>query len=239
MPSAPTTLGSTAFLEYLEEWRENLEPLPLPQLIVEAGGPRHVGIFCVDMVKGFCTEGTLASDRVARLTPKIAELFQRAYDSGVRHFVLPHDCHDPAAPEFEDYPVHCMRGTSETETVPELTTLPFAAQFVHIPKNCLSSALRTGLDAWLHSRPEVTHRIVVGDCTDLCVYQLAMHLKLTANACNISAPVVLPASCSDTYDIPLDVARAQGIFAHPGDLFHELFLYHMATNGVRVVSEIS
>ena len=33
----------------------------------------------------------------------------------------------------------------------------------------------------------------------------------------------------------LDVAQRLGIPAHPGDLFHTLFLYSLAQNGVRIV----
>ena len=80
---------------------------------------------------------------------------------------------------------------------------------------------------------------MVGDCTDLCTYQLAMHLKLSANARNQWLPVIVPAVCVQTYDLPVDAARNLGIMAHPGDLFHGLFLYHMALNGCRVVSRLT
>jgi hypothetical protein len=79
---------------------------------------------------------------------------------------------------------------------------------------------------------------VVGAGTDLGVYQTAMHLKLTSNARNIDLPVVVPADCVDTYDLPSDVAHDFGIPAHPGDALHCLFLHHMHLNGVRVVSHL-
>ena len=78
----------------------------------------------------------------------------------------------------------------------------------------------------------------MGDCTDLCVYQLAMHLRMRANALNRSRfSVVVPANTVDTFDIPEFPATAP-TSAHPGDFFHEVFLYHMAQNGVRIVREI-
>ena len=227
------------FLDYLEAWEAALGAQPLAAVIAEAGGPQHVGIFCVDVINGFCHEGPLASKRVENIIAPIADLFTRAHRAGVERFVLTHDAHEPNAPEFADYPPHCVRGTAESEIVPELLALPFASKFHIVPKNSIHSAAGTGLDAWLDAHPDITHRIVVGDCTDLCTYQLAMWLKVRANAANQQRPVILPANCVDTYDVPLEIALSANIPAHPADFFHVTFLYNMARNGVRVVRELS
>lgn len=227
------------FVDYLERWRRELPELSLHAVITEADGPEHVGIFCVDLINGFCHSGPLASERVRGIIPPIRDLFSRAYAAGVRHFVLTHDAHPPDAAEFEAYPPHCLQGSNESEVVPELLTLPFASAFVRFPKNSLHSGIGTGLDAFLDAHPEITHRIVVGDCTDLCTYQLAMHLKLRAHAANTSLPVILPADCVDTYDLPVQAAVTVGAKAHPAELMHLLFLYHMGCNGVRVVQRLT
>lgn len=239
IPTLRSMRGTAApFLEYLEEWRERLAPLALPAVVEEAGGPEHVGIFCVDLLNGFCHEGALQSDRVKAIIAPIVDLMTRAHALGVRHFVLTQDSHPEDAVEFNEFPPHCIRGTREAETVPELLALPFAHAFTVLPKLSINSAIQTGLDEWLSDHPQVTHRIVVGDCTDLCTYQLAMHLKLSANARNVAHPVILPVDCVDTYDLPVDLARDLGIPAHPGDFFHQVFLYHMALNGIRVVAAL-
>ena len=230
---------SAEFADYLETWMAGLASPMLTEIIAEAGGAEHVGIFCVDVINGFCHEGILSSPRVRGIIAPITGLMTRAYLAGVRQFVLTQDTHDPNAAEFENYPPHCLRGTSESEGVPELKSLPFADTFTIIPKNTLSSAIGTTLDEWLNSHPEITHRIVVGDCTDLCTYQLAMHLKLCANAVNKHLPVILPADCVDTYDIPVSVAKTAGISAHPADVLHAIFLHNMATNGVRVIRSLT
>ncbi len=226
------------FLSTLEDWMEDLEPLTLESLLAEAGGPGSVAIFCVDMTNGFCHEGMLRSERVQALIEPIKELIIAAWEAGVRHFILPQDAHPADSPEFNDFPVHCIKGTNEAITIPELMSLPFSDHFTVMPKRSLSSSIGTDLDAWLDAHPEVTRRIVVGDCTDLCVYQLAMHLKLKSNALNLDQPVIVPANCVDTYDLQDDVAKDLGACAHPANLIHSLFLYHMNLNGVRVVSDI-
>ncbi len=109
-----------------------------------------------------------------------------------------------------------------------------------IPKNSISSDLGTGLSSWLDQHPEVTTFIVVGDCTDLCVYQAAMYLRLRANALGLkSVRVVVPANAVQTYDLPVTTATELGILPHDGDLLHRLFLYHMALNGIEVVAQLA
>jgi nicotinamidase-related amidase len=192
------------------------------------------------MTVGFCRKGALASTRVGALAEPVAELFKLAYARGVRRFVLTQDTHDPHTPEFDAWPVHCVRGTEEAETIPELATLPFARDFVIFEKNALSPNDGTGFDAWLDANPDLATAIVAGDCTDLCVYQLAMHLRIRANAFN-RAPfeVVVPANVVDTYDLPPDRAHEIGATPHPGDFFHQVFLYHLALNGIRVVRALT
>jgi nicotinamidase-related amidase len=131
-----------------------------------------------------------------------------------------------------------VRGTHEAETVPEFTTLPFFSEFQIIPKNSIHSGLNTGLQNWISTRPHIDTWIVVGDCTDLCAYQLAMHLRLDANARQIQRRVIVPVNCVDTYDMPLETARLLKAMPHPANLIHPLFLYHMALNGVEVVAGI-
>lgn len=233
------TRTDEALLEYVSHWAGRLQPMELAQVISEASGPSHLAVFVVDLLSGFCHEGALQSDRVRAVVGPIVDLLVAANAAGVEQFVLTADSHRPDALEFTDFPVHCIAGTAEVNVVPELMALPFAHKFHVIRKSTISSSVDTGLDRWLRDHPEVTHRIVVGDCTDLCVYQLAMYLKLTANARNVPLPVIVPANCVDTYDVPTDLARDLGIPAHPGDAFHRLFLYHMALNGIRVVSRVA
>ena len=222
---------------FIAEWFAALEPLPLAGL---ASDPGSIGVFSADMVVGFCDSGNLASPRIDALTAPVVDLFTRAYELGVREFVLVQDTHDPATPEFEAWPVHCVAGTEESEMIPELAELPFSSLFTVIPKNALGPGYGTTFDAWLDANPEIETAVVVGDCTDLCTYNLAMHLRMRANALNLpGVSVIVPANTVDTYDLPAEVAATAGAFTHPGDFFHQTFLYHMALNGISVVRELT
>lgn len=221
---------------YVHEWFGNLRPEPLSDVCVN---PREVAVFCADMTNAFCCKGNLASARVAALAAPVAALFRRAYDLGVRQYVLPQDAHSPRAPEFRAFGSHAVAGSEETETVPEIRGLPFAHIFKIVAKNSLHPAVNTSFDCWVEEHPEVSTAIVVGDCTDLCVYHLAMYLRLRANALDLSRyEVIVPTRMVDTCDSPHEAAAPDAPLAHPSDFFHEVFLYHMSINGIRVVRDL-
>lgn len=236
MQTASLAARVQPFLAYLEDWYDQLGTLALSEVI--GAHPERVAIISIDVINGFCVSGPLASARVGRIAQPVAELFKRGYELGLRHFVLTQDTHDPSTPEFAVYPPHCVRGTAESEAVDQLKELPFYDTITIVEKNSISSHIRTSLADWMTAHPELTTFIVVGDCSDLCTYQAAMHLRLDANAGNLARRVIVAADAVDTFDTPVTVARDLGIFAHDGDLHHILFLHHMAMNGVEVVAAL-
>ncbi len=233
--------GSRPFLAWLVDWYNSRTVLPLVELATETGTARdRVAVLAVDVTSGFCSQGPLASERVGRIVEPIARLLRRTYDLGARSFIMPHDTHSADAVEFSSFPPHCVRGTDEPVIVPELSSLPFSDLFLVIEKDTISSNIATGLDAWLDAHPETNTFLVTGDCTDFCVYQLAMHLRLRANALKLrDVRVIVPMDCVDTFDTPVHVAQEIGAMPHHADLLHLIFLYSMAQNGVEVVAEVA
>lgn len=226
-----------AFLDWLYQWEESLPSLDLEETI---SNPSHVAVVSEDLVKGFCHAGPLASERVAGIVPAVVDVFERAHALGVRHFLLLQDTHDPDALEFSAYSPHCVAGSEESETIDELKTLAFADLFTVFPKNSISSDVGTELTSWLDQHPEVTIFIVVGDCTDICVYHGATYLRVRANALGEEkARVIVPANCVQTYHLPVEAALDVGAMPHNGDLLQRVFLYQMALNGVDVVAGLT
>lgn len=226
------------FVGALVEWERTLPPLSWHDLAAKAG-PEHMALFCIDMINGFCHEGVLSSPRVKAIIPPVVEAFTNAHAVGVRNFLLAQDCHPTDAVEFADFPPHCQVGTTEARTIPELAALPFANLFQVVHKNSLNAFHATHLGTWLEEHCDLRTAVVVGDCTDLCVHQTAMHLKLHANAHNLKLRVIVPENAVQTYDMPLSVSREIGSLPHNGDVLHLLFLYHMRLNGIEVVRSIN
>jgi nicotinamidase-related amidase len=231
--------SSRPFLGWVVDWYNSRPTVQLAEIIEEAGGTEKAAVLAVDVTHGFCTEGALSSERVGGIVKPIARLFERAFELGVRHFVLPQDTHSEDAVEFGSFPPHCVGGTAESETVPELRNLAFSDLFTIIEKDSVSVALGTELDDWLAAHPQVTTFLVVGDCTDFCTHQLAMHLRLRAHAFRLrDVRVILPMDGVDTFHVPVDVAEQLGIMPHHGDLLQLIFLFNMAQNGVEIVAKV-
>jgi nicotinamidase-related amidase len=229
---------SKPFVEWMLVWKESLQPLSLKTLT--AADPASVGIVSVDVIKGFCNVGPLSSPRVNQIITPIVELFKLAWEQGVRDIALPQDAHPEDAVEFAQYTPHCIRGTEEAETVAAFRALPFFDNLVVIEKNSIASGLEPAFDAWLSGRPFIKNWIVVGDCTDLCTHQLAMHIRLNANQHQREGVrVILPVNGVDTYDLPVETAQQIGAVPHDGVFLHLVFLYHMMLNGIEVVTEIT
>jgi nicotinamidase-related amidase len=222
---------------FVRAWLDALQPAAIGEI---APDPGTAAVFSTDMINGFLHFGSLSSPRVQALADDVADVFTRAWEHGIREFVLAQDTHHPETPEFEAYPPHAQADSEESQTIPELANLPFASAFTVIEKNSLNPAIATAFDGWLDMHREITSAIVVGNCTDLCVYQMAMHLRMRANALNLAGyTVTVPVNAVDTFDFPEEPDRPEAGTAHPGDFFHAVFLYHMAQNGIRVVSSIT
>ncbi len=228
---------ASSFFQTLLAWKAQLATIVWDDLREDALH-EHVALFCVDMINGFCHEGALASPRVQGIIPAVVASFEEAYAVGVRNFVLPQDCHTPDAAEFASFPPHCQCGTPEAETIPELQALPFARLYTVMPKNSLNAFHGTGLATWQAVHPELRVAVIVGDCTDLCVSQLALHLKLYANAHDRALRVIVPENAVQTYDLSVEAAQPLGVQPHSGDVLHLLSLYHMHLNGIEVVRAI-
>ena len=221
---------------FISDWLTTVRPTTFAEI---APDPYQSAIFTTDMINGFVHDGPLASERVHALADPVRAVIVKGWHHGIRDIVLLQDTHHPNTPEFESYPPHCVAGTVESATIPELASLPFADAFVVIEKNSLNPAIGTAFDSWLEANPHLTTAIVVGNCTDLCTYQLAMHLRMRANAFNIARfRVIVVVDAVATFDIPGSADLGPGR-AHPGDFFHNVFLYHMSQNGVEIVSGIA
>lgn len=223
------------FLIYVEKWLDNLPVLPAKSIFQN---PEKTTLISVDMINGFCREGSLASGRIEAIIPDIIQLMRTSHEMGVREMVLLQDCHTPDANEFEAYAPHAVCGSSEAATIDEIKALPFFDTITLFTKNSVDSSQNTGLCGWIEAHPLFQNFIIVGNCTDICIYQLANHLRAHANAFDLEWRVIVPEDCVQTYDLPVKTAEKIGAVPHDGNLLHMLFLQHMALNGIEVVKSI-
>lgn len=221
MDSALLIKQATEHAELLSRWVEGL-----PEIEVGSLEPTRTALISVDVIEGFTAQGALASPRVGAIVPNVAALVSRLDELGVPapQIAFVQDTHPQDAEEFRAYPPHCIGGTPEAEAAQALRDLPNWAQYQHFEKNSIASHTSEGFNEWFEAQ-QVDTIIAVGDVTDLCLYTLALHLQVSSFARGLGQRIVVPESCAQTWDAP----------DHPGDLYHLLFLYQLARNGVEVV----
>ena len=198
----------------------------LPDLPLSALDPHSTALIVVDMVNGFAREGALASPRVGALAAPIAALTRACRKKGMPVVAFA-DTHTPDSAELAAYPPHCLRGTAESELVPEMRECAgedMPGSFTLIEKNSTSGFVEPVFDAWRRENPHIGAYVVVGDCTDICIHQFALTAKAFANTRNRPLRVIIPAALADTFDAP----------GHAADLANAAALYSLRANGAEL-----
>lgn len=235
------------FLNHISSRLDKLESKTVSSIVERAGNIERVYIVFIDILRGFCEQGSLASDRVAKLITPVRELTDTFLKKGLppQNLVFLNDAHPEDAVEFSAFPAHCMRGTVEAEVVDELKPLYEKEGIQIFDKNATNGMFGKRKDGlrffeWLEQRllEGPATFLIVGDCTDLCIYQNATGIKLFANELNIKTDVIVSQQHSETYDLSVSAAESAGILAHDADLLDDVFYYHMMLNDVEVVKTI-
>ena len=147
-------------------------------------------VLVVDMLRGFLEPGhnLYCGDEARTIIPRVQRLLEEELNAGSQVLFI-RDTHDPDDLEFQMFPRHCVRGTAETEVVPELAG--YAGE--HVAKNRYSAFYGTDLAERLEAlNPEKI--IVCGVCTDICV------LHTAADARNRDYTVEVPTDCVASFD---------------------------------------
>ena len=177
----------------------------------------------VDAVNGFIREGAMSSKRIESIIPNIVSLMKKCKEKNIPIAAFA-DCHGEKCAEFESFPPHCIKGTSESEIVDEIKA---EGGYKLIEKNSTNGfhekQFRDCLEANGKSR-----FIVTGDCTDICVLQFCLSLKTYFTQKNLQSEIIIPINCVETYDAPYHEAGFMSIAAYK----------ILKDSGIKFVSEI-
>lgn len=178
-------------------------------------------LFIIDMNNGFAKKGALYSDRVEALINPITNL-AKILEAKNCEIIAFTDSHNKDSIELRSYPKHCLENDYESKIVDEISTIK---NLKVIPKNstngffCLEDK----------NFKDIDNIIVVGDCTDICIYQFVVTLKSYFNQNNIDKNIIVPMNLVDTYHIDN---------IHNAEIMNIVFLNSMIQNGVEVIKEI-
>ena len=207
-------------LDELNYIKNNLNNLPMKNL--SDLDLNKTELFIVDINNGFAKEGALYSPRIENLINPIVN-FTKSVSNDIKNIIAFTDYHTLDSIELLSYPKHCIEDTLECEIVDELKDIK---NIKIIEKNSTN-----GFFALENLNFEnIDNIIIVGDCTDICIYQLAITLKSYFNQHNINKNIIVPMNLVDTY-------HTDNI--HPADLLNIVFFNSMIQNGIEVVKYIN
>jgi len=185
---------------------------------------QNTALVIVDMVNGFLTEGVLSSPRSASVLPECEKLLKFFKENNLPCVAFA-DCHEPDCIEFNSFPPHCIRNTSESEIAPKLQKI---GGYLKIEKNSTNGFLTPEFQEFIRTNPEIQKIVVCGVCTDICVMQFCLTLKTYCNQENRNLEVLLPVNAVETYDSP----------DHDADSMQNAALAIMAQAGIKLTSEV-
>lgn len=153
-------------------------------------------VVVIDMVNGFINEGPLADKDINRITPNILKLIDRAKLKGIPVLAF-RDCHEIDDEEFKLFPEHCLKGTSESELIPELKARENDFDFI-IDKPTTNGFITKEFQELLYYN-EYDEVIVMGCCTDICVLNFCTSYLSFIKENNLKTKIIIPANCVDTF----------------------------------------
>jgi len=182
-------------------------------------------LIVVDMVNGFIRKGAMASQNIEHIIPRIEKLVKEYLDDNEAVAFIK-DTHKMDAREFKRYPVHCVKGTEESELVDELKKYENVALVYE--KNSTSAIFPGDLLKDLKKMKELKRIVITGCCTDICVINLAIPLQCYLDEENKDIEIVVPQDSVETYDAPV----------HKADEWNEMAFKFMNQAGIKLVKKL-
>lgn len=159
-------------------------------------------LLVIDMVEGFITEGPMSDPYIQNIVPAVRREMVNFIGDVTKDVVVIKEGHNKGAVEFKSYPEHCVKGTKEANLYSGLVDLE---QFCHIIyKNSTSAIWADGFMDLIRQliNKKLKKVVVVGCCTDICVINLAIPLKMFFNQFNIDVEVIVYENAVETFNIP-------------------------------------
>ena len=176
----------------------------------------------VDMINGFINEGVLSDPSINKIVPETVKI--------VEHFLTENkdvlsfqDTHTMSSLEFDFYPPHCLKGTRESDLIPELK--PFESHMIKIEKDSTNGFFAEGFQTYLKNNPDLESVTIVGCCTDICVLQFAQSLKTYTQTIGKRLEINVVENAVDTFHTP----------NHDKKTFHDQALNLMRNAGIQVI----
>lgn len=175
----------------------------------------------VDMVNGFIKEGKMSDKDINHITPRI-KLLVESFLSDEEGVAFIKDTHEVNSTEFKKYPPHCLKGTSESELISELSS--YEQKSLSYEKNSTSTIFAKNFMRDIERMESLKEVIITGCCTDICVMNLAIPLVNYFDEENRDVRVLVPQNAVETFNSNI----------HNRDEYNSMALKLMKNQGIGV-----
>ena len=180
-------------------------------------------LICIDMVNGFVKEGTLANKNIERIIPRQIELLDEALVNNDKGIIFIRDAHTSNAKEFKTYPVHCLKGSKESELIDELKK--YEEYSLTYFKNSTNLIFAPNIQNDLLKLRKLAKIRLMGCLSEVCVLNGAISLKTFFDEMDKDMDIGVYADAIDTYDSP----------THSSNKVNEEALKIMENNGIKIL----
>lgn len=179
-------------------------------------------LIVVDMVNGFIKEGNMADKDIMKIVPKIEHLIKSTLNEEESMIAFIKDTHEEGCSEFEKFPVHCLKETSESELIDEFK--PYEKSSLVYEKNSTSTIFAKNFLRDIDEMKKLKEVIICGCCTDICVLNLAVPLSNYFDENNRRVNIVIDPETVETFNSP----------AHSRDEYNAMSFKLMRQAGIKV-----
>lgn len=172
-------------------------------------------LIIIDMNNGFVKSGALSSPNVLNLVPKMQDFVKKCLQNNIEiwHYV---DAHDQDCPEFNVYPIHCLKGSIESEVIDELKFDEI--KIIH----------KNSTNGFLTKNPftENKNLYIIGCVTDICVHDFAYTAIKYVHEHNLNLTVTIIENLCATFDAP----------NHDSNEVHSSTIEKLKREGINIIS---
>ena len=184
-------------------------------------------LYVVDMVNGFVNEGVLHDKHIRGVIPEQIRFIEEMKKEG-EGIAFIKDCHQKDSVEFQNFPPHCIEGTSEAELVPELRI--YEGEALVYLKNSTSAMFAPNMMEDLDKMENLEEVIGVGCCTDICDVNFLIPLKNYFQQKNRNVTIFAVKKAMDTYHIPV---------VHDREEYENMAYQLMGQSGIVLIDDIN
>lgn len=182
-------------------------------------------LYVIDMVNGFVKEGIMHDNYIAHTVESQIDLIGK-FLKEKQIIALVKDTHLNNCIEFESFPPHCIKGSSEAQLIDEIKK--YEKDSLVYEKNSTSAMYAPKLIEDLDKMDGLKEVVICGCCTDICVLNFAIPLKNYFNQNNKSIKIYVVKDATETYDSA----------THNREEYNEMAYKLMSQAGIKIVKNI-